>query len=188
MRRCGTAQLKLAERQAGLVAVAARRGQEARLDEMLRALLGIGLPQARHAVAAGDCAALWTGPAMTLLRAPPARLQGLRAAIPRGVAAVIDQSGGYAIMELSASKSAAVLAKACRIDLHPSAFAPGDCVRTLMAQTPTILHQLDASPSYELIVPRTLARSFAEFLIRAAQLCGVEMSASPDPEESREAP
>jgi len=109
----------------------------------------------------------------------------LRSAIPRDVAATVDQSGGFAILRLAGPKASAILAKGCRLDLHPSAFQPGSCARTLMAQTPVILHQLDAAPSYDLIVPRTLALSFAEFLIRAAEMSGVTLSATLKSEESR---
>jgi heterotetrameric sarcosine oxidase gamma subunit len=186
MRFRGTAELTLVEYRAGLVTVAQRRGQEARLAEKLPALIGVGWPPARRATSDAECAALRIGPTTALIRGPSARLAALRSGISRDMAAVVDQSGGFAILRLAGPKAISVLAKGCRIDLDSSAFGPGDCARTLIAQTPIILHGIDAAPSYDLIVPRTLARSFAEFLMRSAQFCGVELSAFQDREDNRE--
>jgi sarcosine oxidase subunit gamma len=184
-RLAGASDVTLAERLADLTLVAARRGQEPRLDALLRQELGLGLPKTGRAVVDGDCAALGFSPGTTMIEGPAPRLAALRSAVRRDVAATLDQSGGFAILRLGGPKAPAILAKGCRLDLHPSAFQPGSCARTLMAQTPVILCQLDAAPSYDLIVPRTLALSFAEFLIRAAEMSGITLSATLKPEESR---
>jgi hypothetical protein len=41
-----------------------------------------------------------------------------------------------------------------------------------------VLHQIGTLPGYEILVPRTLALSFAEFLIRVAQASAIAISAS----------
>ena len=183
-RAAGKDAVTLAEILASLVMVSARRGQEARLDATLQALLGLGLPAMGRATGTSECAALSIAPGTALVQGSLQKLASLRPGIQRDVAAVVDQSGGLAVMRLGGPKSPSVLTKGCRLDLHPSAFAPGHCARTLIAQTTAILHQIDAIPTYDIIVPRTLARSFAEFLLRAAQAGGVEMSVSLKPEES----
>jgi sarcosine oxidase subunit gamma len=184
VRADAVAEVKFSERCCGYVVVAARRNQEGRLDAALRALVGTGLPKPGRAASADDCTALWIAPMTALVGGPPQRLTVLNA-IPRDLAAVIDQSGGFAILRISGPKAPAVLAKGCRLDLHPSAFAPGACARTLIGQTPAILHQIDDVPTYDLIVQRTLARSFAQFVIGAAEASGIEISAAIKPEESR---
>jgi sarcosine oxidase subunit gamma len=44
-----------------------------------------------------------------------------------------------------------------------------------MAQVPVILHQADDVPSFDLLVPSTLAVSFAEFLLHAAAEFGCDI-------------
>jgi sarcosine oxidase subunit gamma len=184
-RVCEACDLTLTERPADLTLVAARRGQEARLDALLHQQLGLRLPDPGKAFSGTDCAALGLAPGTAVIEAPLPRLATLRAALPSDMAASVDQSGGFAILRLGGGKSPDVLGKGCRLDLHPSAFGPGRCARTVMAQVPTILRQIDSTPSYDLIVPRTLARSFAEFVIRAAETSGVALSVTLKPEEVR---
>ena len=51
---------------------------------------------------------------------------------------------------------ATVLAKGCRLDLHPRAFTPGMCAQTVIAQIGVLLHQCDEVPTYDLYVLRRL--------------------------------
>jgi heterotetrameric sarcosine oxidase gamma subunit len=181
----GAPEVMLADRQAGLALIAARRGQDAHVDAALRQHLAVGLPTPGRALVTGDVAARCTAPGTVWIEGSARHLAALAGAMVRDVAAIVDQSGGFAILRLSGPKSPVVLAKGCRLDLHPDVFGPGHCARTLIAQVPAILHQTDAQPTYDLLVPRTLARSFAEFLVRAAQASGIRLSASMKPEESR---
>jgi sarcosine oxidase subunit gamma len=183
-RAAGGDAVRLSEIQADLVMVSARRSQETRFEAMLQAHLGLGLPSAGRATKAGGYAALSIGPGSPLIQGSRESLVSFRKDVSRDVAAVVDQSSGLTVLRLGGPRSPALLAKGCRLDLHPSAFAPGHCARTLIAQTTAILHQIDAVPTYDIIVPRTLARSFAEFLLHAAQAGGIEMSVSLKPEES----
>lgn len=172
----------LAERRTGLVEVSARRGRERELGTALQAQLGVALPEPGRASAHGDIAALWIAPATALIVGPLARLQELRAAIPPALAAVVDQSGGFAVVQLAGPCAAAALAKGCRVDLDPRAFGAGCVARTIIAQVPAIVHRVDAgasfAPAFDLFVPATLARSFVEFLLHAAAEFGCDVGAS----------
>ena len=139
-------------------------------------------PSRAGASAHGDVAALWIAPATALIVGPPPRLQALRTAIPPAIAAVVDQSGGFAVVRLAGPRAAAALAKGCRVDLDPRAFGAGCVARTIIAQVPAIVHRVDAGATiereFDLFVPATLARSFVEFLLHAADEFGCDVEAS----------
>lgn len=166
----------ISERSVDFVTIAARRNRAKELDDALQRLLGLGLPEAGGSATAGDVSILWTAPATALAIGPQGSLALLAEKIPRDIAAVVDQSGGFCLLRVAGPKARAALAKGCRIDLHPSAFGPDDVARTIIAQTPTIIRQVDDAPTYDMIAPRTLARSFADFMIRAAEEFGVAIA------------
>ncbi|MBL8836130.1 MAG: sarcosine oxidase subunit gamma [Alphaproteobacteria bacterium] len=173
----------LRERRAALLELSARRGRAGDVAAFLREAAGLDLPPPGRAISGAEAAALWIAPATVLLVGAAAALEPVRARVPREIATALDQSFGYAILRLAGAAARAVLAKGCRVDLDPGAFAPGQVARTIVAQVPTILHQADAAPTFELIVPASLARSFADFLIEAAAEfgCAVEPAIGRDP-------
>ena len=83
------------------------------------------------------------------------------------LAAVIDQSHGRCGLRLSGKHARAVMAKNCAMDLHPRAFKAGNCALTSVAHMSTLVVQLDDTPSYDLFVARSLARSFAHAIEHA---------------------
>jgi sarcosine oxidase subunit gamma len=178
--------VKLAERRAGLVEVSARRDRAAELDAALRAHLGVPLPEPGRASAHDDVAALWIAPATALIVGPAARLDALRAEIAPAIAAVVDQSSGLVVLRLDGPHAAAALAKGCRVDLDARAFGGGCVARTIIAQVPAIVHRVDPGPTFDLIVPATLARSFVDFLLHAAAEFGCDVVVPPEPSPRKE--
>ena len=85
------------------------------------------------------------------------------------LAAVIDQSHGRCGLRLSGKHARAVMAKNCAIDLHPRAFKAGNCALTSVAHMSTLVVQLDDTPSYDLFVARSLARSFVHAIEHACR-------------------
>jgi sarcosine oxidase, subunit gamma len=127
--------------------------------------LGCALPREPNTTAtAGDVTVLWLGPDEWLVVAPAnqedERVGALGAALRLRVAAVTDVSEGRTVVRIGGPRARDVLAKGCGLDLHPRAFAPGRCAQTGFARTHVILHQVDATPTYDLYVER----SFAEYL------------------------
>lgn len=127
--------------------VSARRGVE------------LGLTPGR-ATAFGEGLALCFAPGVAMVA-------GLRPDLPSGRAAVVDQSGGFVILRLSGAAAADVLARCCRLDLHPGAFPPGSVARTPIAQVAVILYRADAT-TFDILVPATFAHSFEHFLLTAS--------------------
>jgi sarcosine oxidase subunit gamma len=148
----GVPGVTLAELRCALHEVAARRGAEA------------GLPRPGHAgpFHGGTALGLAPGGAIVLGGAP---------SLPRDVAAVVEQTGGFVLLRLTGPAAAEALARLCRLDLHEAAFPPGRVARTLMAQIAVVLHR-DGPASFELLIPATLAASFAHHLMRAAHPFG----------------
>jgi sarcosine oxidase subunit gamma len=99
-------------------------------------------------------------------RTPGELLETLQQALG-GLAAVIDQSHGRCGLRLSGSRAREVMAKNTAIDLHPRAFQPGQCASTLVAHMSTMVIQVDDTPTYDLFVARSLARSFAHAIEHA---------------------
>jgi sarcosine oxidase, subunit gamma len=75
---------------------------------------------------------LWLGPDEWLV------LGGREEDYPDAAAAV-DVSANRVVFELSGGEAADVLAQGCALDLHPSAFRPGDCAQTLLAGVQVVL-------------------------------------------------
>jgi sarcosine oxidase subunit gamma len=173
-----SAGMTLVERRVALAEVSARRGRAAELGATLRETLGVALPDPGRAVTSDGVAALWIAPATALIVGPPVRLHAARAAIAPAIAAVVDQSGGYAVLRLAGPHAAAALAKGCRVDLDARAFGAGCVARTIVAQIPAIVHRIAVDAAFDLFVPLTLARSFAEFLLHAADEFGCDVGAA----------
>jgi sarcosine oxidase subunit gamma len=83
-------------------------------------------------------------------------------------AGVVDQSHGRAVLRLAGPRARDVLAKGCRLDLHPRVFTPGMCAQTVIAQIGVLLHQSDEIPTYDLYVFSGHALDFLEWLTSGA--------------------
>jgi sarcosine oxidase subunit gamma len=149
-----------------LVQVIARRGQEQAVAERL------GLdptPGLGSQTPAGT--ALWLAPGTWMVVAEDledgALYENLRERL-RDFAAVMDQSHGRAALRLAGPRARDVLAKGCRLDLHPRVFTPGMCAQTVIAQIGVLLHQRDGVPTYDLYVPAGYAGDFLEWLVSSA--------------------
>ena len=83
--------------------------------------------------------------------------------------AVVDQSHGRCGLRLSGSRARHVMAKNTAIDLHPRAFGPGRCALTSVAHMNATIVQVDDTPTYDLFVIRSMARSFAHAIEHACR-------------------
>ena len=137
------------------------------------AVLGGSLPRTPNtsATTVNGKMLLWLGPDEWLVTGPAeegAQLEDtLRGRLDGRHHALTDVSAMYATLSLSGPRAREVLMKACRLDLHPRAFAPGACVQTSLAKANVILHQTDDAPSYEITVRNSFSVYLATWLLDA---------------------
>lgn len=116
-------------------------------------------------------AALWLGPDEWLLVAPDGQAGRIRAevrqALGDSVASTVDVSANRTTLRLSGARAREVLEKVCSLDLHPRAFEPGQCAQTLLGRAQVILWQVNAEPSYRIMVRCSFAGYLADLLLDA---------------------
>lgn len=118
----------------------------------------------------------WNGPNSWMIvasdeeagRAPGELLKLLQESVGE-LAAVVDQSHGRCGLRLSGARARQVMAKNTAIDLHPRAFGPGRCALTSVAHMNATIVQVDDTPTYDLFVIRSMARSFAAAIKHACR-------------------
>lgn len=154
----------------GLAVVLARKGQSAALAARVTERFGLDLPQGPRRAAHGDIAFIGTGPDAWLVTreaAGNALAPALEAEL-LGLASVIDQTDGYAVLRLTGPKLRATLAKGVTLDLDPRVFRVGDAAVTVVSHIGVTLWRLDDAPDgapvFEATVFRSLARDFWHWL------------------------
>lgn len=162
-----------------VVQVQLLRGRSALVARTMRESFGIELPEAGRSAAGPGATALWTQPGGWILTAPwigEGVLAGAVAAALQDHATVIDQSHGRTIIAIEGEAARGVLAKGCRLDLHPRAFGPGRVAATVIAQVNCLIHQVDETPRFEMMVFSTLAEPFFHWLTESAASVGYEIA------------
>lgn len=161
----------ISELPSAIVDIAARRGRAGDLAAAIRAEFGLDLPPPGRFAGSGHITAVWIRPETWLVLAP----RGAEGALARrlveaaaGSASVVDQSYGKTRLRLAGAAAPRVLAKGCRLDLHPAQFGPGQAAVTQMAQMTATLLQRDDTPAYELVVGSSYAVPFLEWLTESA--------------------
>lgn len=135
------------------------------------------LPEGGRASFAGDLTLIATGPGawLAIQEAAEADRADELAGRLAGVAAVVDQSSGYAVLRLSGPGARRLLARMAFIDFAPESFGPGSAAVTLIAHMGAIVWQRDDAPAYEIAVFRSFAESFWHALETAASGFGARL-------------
>ena len=167
----------IAERRGlSLVQVIAQRGKEQAMAERL----GFDpAPGWASGIEAGT--ALWLAPSAWMVVAEGLEEGELHKTLLDGLqdlAAVVDQSHGRAALRLSGPRARDVLAKGCRLDLHPRVFPPGMCAQSAIAQIGVLLHQIDEAPTYDLYLFAGYALDFLDWLTASAAEFGYRIEGS----------
>ena len=141
----------------------------------LAARRGLAFPAMGWAAAARGTVVLCVRPERWLLLTAPA-LPGAALGSWRdaceGCAAAIELSSAWTALHLSGPAVPEVLARGCRLDLHPAAFVPGTAAATSMAQVSVVLAAL--ATGWLLLTPASTARHLREWLAAAAAPFGFE--------------
>jgi sarcosine oxidase subunit gamma len=175
----GNDPVRIGVRRCDLVQLTARRARAGDLKKAIRGALHLELPEPGYASNGGEMFAIWLQPGGWMLVAPPAEEGEFARAVKAAcgdAGSVVEQTHGRTLLTLAGRNARRVLAKLCRLDLHPRAFTPGRVATTRMAEVSCTLHQRDELPSYELIVLSTYATHFAAALTHAAAELGYEVA------------
>lgn len=154
-----------------LVSVIARRGCAKQLQGLVLEKFGIALPAQPKAGVSGsarELALLWSGSghwlAMSDAAAETRSLEEQLSDQLAGLASVCDQSGSRVLFSVHGPNARTLLGKGLGVDLHPQSFAPNDVAVSSIGHMGVQLWQVDAAPTYRLLVARSYAESFRHWL------------------------
>jgi heterotetrameric sarcosine oxidase gamma subunit len=163
----------------GLATVLARKGRAELLAQRVRERFGIELPNGPRRMSEGTVSFAGTGRGAWLAvceNGGNGFATSLRETIG-DLAAISDQSDGYAVLRLAGPRVRDTLAKLVPVDIHPRAFRPGDVAGTVVAHFGATLWRLEDGPDgsavFEVAVFRSLARSFWHALGESAAEFGL---------------
>ena len=147
----------------GLVAVMARKGVGA---EAIGQRLGLAAPVTPHWVGDDALALIGTGPGSWLARRenPAPEWADDMASTLAGLASTTDVSGSYRTFRIAGEGATSLLQRGAFVDFAPPAFGPGSVAVTVIAHIGVIIRQIDAAPTYEIAVFRSLGESFRHWL------------------------
>ena len=174
----GAGRVAIRHVQASIVEVMAPRQHEAKVSAIVAQALGIGAPKPGAAMVNGSLAAVWLRPACVAVFGETAKTGDLVKRLSSAVASpavLVDQTHGKCVLRLSGANARAVMAKGCRIDLHPRVFKTGASASTSIAHINCTIVQRDETPTYDIVVPSTLARAFVDWLLPASEEFGAEL-------------
>jgi sarcosine oxidase subunit gamma len=130
-----------------------------------------GLPVEPGTTLGDEPRAWWLAPNGWFVTARDVAPQVLAGRLHRALApllhSVVEVSDAHVTLNLRGERTRDLLARGTGVDLRPTEFAPGRCIRTRCAHAPVLLRPL-AGADVELIVERSLARQFREWLADAA--------------------
>lgn len=180
----GACQISLKERRdLALRVITANAGQADAIAAAALSLTGLQLPVEAAGVSENGLALIGTAPGQWLAVAEGpsghALLESLSTALA-GLASIVDQSDGKAVLEMSGPLARDALAKGCALDLHPSVFLPGSAATTPVVLIDCQIWQIDAKPTYALAVPTSYAASFWSWLTASAAEYGYEVMPAED--------
>jgi heterotetrameric sarcosine oxidase gamma subunit len=123
-----------------------------------------GMPAPRRCAQVGGGTVLSIGPdtCLWLGREQPSY------ALRQRFKAAVDVSGAWTPITLTGVNALPLLRKGCAVDLHPRHFPEWSCAVTSMAAMRVVLWKPDPSASYGLLVSRSYAVSFWDWLVEAA--------------------
>jgi heterotetrameric sarcosine oxidase gamma subunit len=170
--RDGAPGVALSERTGlALCVISARTGKANAVAAKLLSVTGLDLPMGPRRVSQDGFALIGTAPGQWLAVAEGVgarALLGKLAAALKGLATVVNQSHGKAVLRISGPRARDVLAKGCSLDLHQRVFGPGSAATTPIALIDCQVWQVDERPTYDLAVPTSYAESFSSWITASA--------------------
>ena len=125
-------------------------------------LLEITLPADPREKADNEQSTYWLAPNDWLLVNPTSDLDTIRIALrdsANGVTSVVtDVTDAYSIIDISGEDAVARLAEGCSVDLDGSVFPSGRYALTRLQHLSVIIHRLDDTSRFRILVDRSVAR------------------------------
>lgn len=155
-----------------MASFAAANGKAAAVRDAIQNAYGAELLETPMHVQGKDVTFLWYGPDQWMAIA--ARGQSCRdleselKALLAGLASVVDQSDGRAVVRLSGPRARDVLAKGVPVDLHPRAFKTNGVAITHASHIGILLWQVDDVPTFDIAMFRSYADGFLHWLRASA--------------------
>ena len=139
--------------------------------------LGVRLCTRAHESACGDAGALLAlGPRSWLFIADRTSeteaFDAARKALNDAGGALFDVSSSYAAWTISGATAARVLNRGCPLDLHPSAFGPGQCAQSVLGHVNALFYRPGERDALIVIVARSFAADVWEQLVGYASTDG----------------
>jgi len=147
---------------ARIMGIAPFRGCEAAVSDALAAAVGAGLPDVGRATRLAGGRLIWAGIGQWVLTGSVAAA-GMPALT--GLAALTDQSDGWACMTLDGSEAPEILARLLPLDLDTANFPSDAAARSLLRHVACLLVAGEAG--CEIMVPRSFARTVVHELTEA---------------------
>jgi len=161
----------------GLATVACRKGQDEGLKASVREAYGVDLPLTSKMARGKNVSFVGIGPGQWLAVSESLENQALAddlIAKLKGLASIVDQSDGRAVIRLSGPRARAMLAKGLAIDLDPRVFPEDGAVTSTISHMGVQLWQ-KAPESYDIALFRSVAESFWRWLTASAAAFGYEV-------------
>lgn len=154
-----------------LFVISAVAGKASEVAAKVLSIAGLELPMGPKHVGNDGLALIGTAPGQWLAvvegKGALALLAKLAAGL-KGVATIVDQSDGKAVLRISGPRARETLAKGCSLDLNPSVFKPGSAGTTPVSLIDCVIWQVDEAPTYDLAVASSFAGSFWTWLTASA--------------------
>lgn len=151
--------------------------QETSFVQAVEKALGLPLPlSACSSIANAQFRVVWVGPddwfVIGSAEEQESIAQRLRQALVGQHCAVTDVSSGYFLVSLAGVQARDVLAQGCPLDLHSSAFKPGQSAGTHFFKVGIYLWQRDNTPMFEMLVRRSFIDHFWQLINHCTLDCG----------------
>jgi sarcosine oxidase subunit gamma len=136
--------------------------EDARFVDAVQGVLGVAPPTEPNTVAEnGDITVFWLAPTEWFVRTGAGGERDLITRLEEALSgqhvATNDVTGNFTTVELSGPHARDVLEKGCTLDLHPRAFASGQCAQTLLSHAGILIRPLEDGQAFELVVRRSFA-------------------------------